>query len=95
MEHRKENTQQEFDNWRTYVEMKHLVWKYRDTKIEPYKTFVDSYKRIIRESEAKNDDGSRVRHPAEELWWRWWEFKDHARGSISDADLKTMMGIKP
>ena len=79
MEHRKENVHQEFDNWRTYVEMKHLVWKYRDTKIEPYKTFVDSYKRIIRESEVKNMDGSRDIHPAEEIWWKWWEFKNELR----------------
>lgn len=79
MEHRKPDTEQEFDNWRTYCEMKHLLWKYRDTKLEPYKTFCDSYRRIISESEAKNADGSRLRHPAEELWWEWWKHRDSAR----------------
>ncbi len=89
MEHRKEDVQQEFDNWRTYVEMKHLVWKYRDTTIDPYKTFIDSYKRIIRESEAKNEDGSRLSHPAEELWWEWWKHKDAER--ISPEAIKTLI----
>lgn len=84
MEHRKENVQQEFDNWRTYVEMKHLVWKYRDTTIEPYKTFVDSYKRIIRESEAKNADGSRHIHPAEEHWWHWEKHRHDIRIPVED-----------
>lgn len=79
MEHRKTNVGQEFDNYRTYVEMKHLVWKYRETKIEPYRTYIDSYRRIIRESEAKNMDGSRLRHPAEEFWWIWWAFADNPR----------------
>ena len=79
MEHRKENVSQEFDNWRTYVEMKHLLWKYRDTKIQPYKTYCDSYRQIIFDSEAKNADGSRLRHEAEELWWKWWLYTEAAR----------------
>jgi len=89
MEHRKTNANQEFDNYRTYVEMKHLVWKYRDTKVEPYKTFVDSYKRIIRESEAKNMDGSREVHPAEEHWWHWWKHKDGIRIPLPQWQLST------
>lgn len=84
MEHRKRNTEQEFDNWRTYAEMKHLLWKYRDTKIEPYKTYCDSYRQIISESEAKNNDGSRHRHFAEEFWWVWWNYKDKLR--VSDEE---------
>ena len=92
MEHRKKDTEQEFDNWRTYVEMKHLCWKYRGTKIDPYRMYVQSYLQIIAESEVKNDDGSRLRHPAEELWWRWWHFKDSERGSISENDLNIMLG---
>lgn len=79
MEHRKTDISQEFDNYRTYIEMKNLLWKYRETKIQPYKTFCDSYRHIIRESEAKNNDGSRLRHPAEEFWWKWWPYKDANR----------------
>lgn len=79
MEHRKDSVMQEFDNYRTYCEMKHLLWKYRDTKLEPYKTFLDSYRRIISESEVKNSDGSRLRHPAEEFWWQWWDHRDAKR----------------
>jgi len=79
MEHRKTDVAQNFDGVRTYAEMKHLLWKYRETKIEPYKTFCDSYRRVISESEAKNGDGSREVHPAEEMWWRWWDFKDYPR----------------
>lgn len=79
MEHHKTNVGQEFDNYRTYVEMKHLLWKYRDTKIEPYKTFCDSYRKIIFDSEVKNESGERLRHLAEEFWWKWWRFKDTER----------------
>lgn len=82
MEHRKTDLEQGFDNWRTYVEMKHLLWKYRDTKIEPYKTFCDSYRRIISESEVKNADGSRDPHLAEEHWWHWWRHKDESRNPL-------------
>lgn len=88
MEHRKTDVAQEFDNYRTYVEMKHILWKYRDTKIEPYKTFCDSYRKIISDSEAKNDDGSRLNHPAEEIWWEWWLYKEHARMDNSSFDSK-------
>jgi glycosyltransferase involved in cell wall biosynthesis len=84
MEHRKTDVGQEFDNYRTYVEMKHLLWKYRDTKCQPYRDFCDSYRRIISESEAKNDDGSRNVHPAEELWWEWWIHKDKSRVPIGE-----------
>ena len=80
MEHRKQDVGQEFDNWRTYVEMKHLLWKYRETKVQPYKTYCDSYRQIIHESEVKNADGSRIQHPAEEHWWHWWIHKDDFRG---------------
>ena len=79
MEHRKTNNAQEFDNYRTYCEMKHLVWKYRDTNIQPFKNFCDSYRKIIFDSEAKNKDGSRNVHRAEEHWWHWWEHKDEER----------------
>ena len=79
MEHRKTTSEQEFDNWRTYVEMKHLLWKYRDTKAEPYKTYCDSYRQIIAESEKLNEEGKRLPHLAEEFWWQWWLHKDKQR----------------
>lgn len=89
MEHRKTNVGQEFDNYRTYVEMKHLLWKYRDTQVQPYKTFCDSYRQIIFDSEAKNKDGSRERHMAEEFWWKWWLYKDQPR--LSDDEFRRTM----
>ena len=89
MEHRKRDIEQEFDNWRTYSEMKHLLWKYRETNVQPYKTYCDSYRQIIRESEAKNLDGSRMRHPAEEHWWHWWSHRNDIRGDASTKPLWT------
>lgn len=94
MEHRKEDVSQEFDNWRTYVEMKHLIWKYRDTKIYPYKEYLDSYRQIIRESEAKNFSGERLIHPAEEFWERWFKFKDERRLSLNEFKNKFEIGYE-
>ena len=54
MEHHKKVSDQEFDNFRLYAEYKHLIWKYRDTQLDPYKTYVESYNNIISESEDKN-----------------------------------------
>ena len=67
-EHRKSRIGQEFDNLRTYVWMKHLIWKYEGCEIEPYKTYVNSYKRIVRETLD-----SRKEHIAEQEWWKWRE----------------------
>lgn len=89
MEHRKTDVAQTFDGVRTYAEMKHLLWKYRDTTIEPYKTFLDSYRRVVRESEAKNNDGSRQIHPGEEHWQHWWLHKDDERIDTNLWKLKT------
>lgn len=94
MEHRKKDVEQEHDNWRTYVEMKHLLWKYRDTKVEPYKMYCDSYRQIIRESEVKNNDGSRLRHPAEEIWWEWWNHRDGRRMTAEEwLDFRSKQGL--
>lgn len=82
MEHRKSDKEQEHDNWRTYVEMKHLLWKFRDTKVDPYRIYCDSYRQIISDSEKLNESGERLPHPAEELWWEWWKHKDKSRGSM-------------
>lgn len=93
MEHRKTDCEQEFDNYRTYVELLHLCWKYRDTKVEPYKTYVESYKKIIFDSEAKNSDGSRLIHPAEAHWQHWWIHKDAQRIPIADWLLAEKGGL--
>ena len=71
MEHRKSQKDQEFDNIRTYIWLKYLIWKYGDTTLDPYKTFVDSYKRIVRETLA-----SRPELTAEAEWWNW---RDHMK----------------
>lgn len=84
MEHRKKVADQEFDNFRLYAEYKHLIWKYRDTKVDPYRTYIESYKRIIRESEDKNRTGERMRHGSEEFWWRWWEFAGDTRKTLEE-----------
>lgn len=67
-EHRKTRVNQEFDNWRTVVWMRYLIWKYGNTSLEPYKTYVDSYKQIVAESIAV-----RPLLPMEERWWNWRE----------------------
>lgn len=74
MEHRKTSKDQEFDNVRLYIWYKYLVWLYGDTKVEPYKEYVESYRKIIRDSEAKNASGERRIHLAEENWWKWRDY---------------------
>jgi len=71
MEHRKSSKDQEFDNIRLYIWYKHLIWKYGNTKVEPYKTYVDSYKKIIADSELAMSTGTRRKHAAEEDWANW------------------------
>ena len=84
MEHRKKVSDQEFDNFRLYAEYKHLLWKYRDTKVEPYKSYMDSYKKIIMESEDKNRKGERMRSLGEEFWWQWWEYAGDSRKTLEE-----------
>lgn len=91
MEHRKNVSDQEFDNFRLYAEYKHLLWKYRDAKVEPYKTFLASYRQIIRESEQKNESGERMVHPAEEHWWHWWDHVHEVR--IPQADWNNSVKV--
>lgn len=79
MEHKKSWPAQEFDNYRLYVEMKHLIWKYRETQIEPYRSYIKSYRQIISESEAKNESGERMILPMEEFWWDWFKLQDMER----------------
>lgn len=76
MEHHKTSVAQEFDNIRLYIWYKYLIWKYGDTKVEPFKTYVDSYRGIIATSEKRMAENDRRRLDVEEEWWRWREFQD-------------------
>lgn len=84
MEHRKKVADQEFDNFRLYAEYKHLIWKYRDTRVEPYRSYIESYRKIIAESEDKNRKGERMCHPAEERWWEWWKYAGDSRKTMEE-----------
>ena len=87
-EHHKTSKAQEFDNVRLYIWYKYLVWKYGDTHVEPYRTYVASYRKIIADSEAKIATGERRKHPAEEEWWRWRDFEINPTGEIVDKAIK-------
>ena len=63
-----------------------LVSYYRATPIEPYKTYIDSYKKIIHDSEAKNLSGERLVHPAEEWWWIWPKYQHRARLTLAEFE---------
>jgi len=93
MEHHKKVADQEFDNFRLYAEYKHLIWKYRDTKVEPYQSYVRSYNKIISESEDKNRTGERMMHPAEERWWEWWKYSGDTRKTLEE--WKTFLDNNP
>lgn len=84
MEHRKHVSDQEFDNFRLYAEYKHLLWKYRDTKVQPFKDYMDSYRKIISESEDKNRKGERMCHPSEERWFEWWLYAGDSRKTLDE-----------
>lgn len=86
-EHYKDSAGQELDNVRLYIYYKYLVWKYDGVKLEPYRTYVQSYKKIIAESEAYNKSGERRIHPAEEEWWHWRDFELVTGDKIVDRAL--------
>lgn len=90
MEHRKTSRDQEFDNVRLYIWYKYLVWLYGDTKVEPYKTYVDSYRKIIHDSEEKNATGERRTHPAEEEWWNWRDYPLVPDKDVVDRAIREM-----
>lgn len=92
MEHRKTSQDQEFDNWRLYVYYKMLVWKYGDTNVEPYKKYVVSYRKIIKDSEEANLKGVRKILLAEEFWWEYDRYKNLPR--ISLEEFKKIMGME-
>ena len=89
MEHRKTSQDQEFDNIRLYIWYKHLIFKYGNTKVEPYKTYIDSYKKIVADSEDANLKGIRKIHLAEEFWYDWKSFVTVPRITLDEFKNKT------
>ena len=91
IEHRKSSVDQEWDNRRLYIYYKYLVWKWGNTKIEPYRKYLDSYRDIIAKSEIKNLSGERKIHLSEEFWWDWDKYVDTVR--ISLDEFKELVGM--
>lgn len=69
--HYKTTKTQEFSNFRVNIGYNYLISKYGDTKIQPYKDFIDSYKKFISNIESKNLVGERKINLSEEFWWNW------------------------
>ena len=91
-EHRKETSDQTFDNVRSYVWYKYLIWLYGDTKVDPYNRYIASYRQIVHDSEVKNLSGEREIHLAEEFWYDWRKYADMER--ITLAEFKKITGIE-
>lgn len=91
MEHLKSSSSQEFDNIRLYLLYKQLIWKYENTVIQPYKKYIDSYKQIIKDSEAKNLSGERLIHLSEEFWWVYKKYANTKR--ITKDEFKHITGV--
>ena len=85
-EHHKTSRDQEFDNARFYIYYQVLTWKYGNTSLEPYKKYVDSYRKIISDSEKKNLSGDRKILLAEEFWWEWWKYFDLPRVTLEEFE---------
>lgn len=90
-EHWKESTAQEFDNIRLYILYKASIFRYGDTAIEPYKRYIDSYRKIVRDSEKANLSGVRKISLAEEFWWDWRRYATMNRLTLDE--FKTIVGI--
>ena len=91
MEHRKTSKDQELDNIRLYLWYNYLLFKYGDTQVEPYKRYMDSYRKIITDSEVKNLTGERKISLMEEFWWDWRSYSDRPR--ITLEEFKKEIGI--
>ena len=91
MEHWKTSVDQEFDNIRLYLWYKFMIFKYGNTNIEPYKKHIVSYRKIVRDSEAKNLSGERKIHLAEEFWWNWQKYSKIKRLTL--AEFQEVTGI--
>lgn len=91
IEHFKSSRDQEFDNLRLYIWYKFLIFKYGATKLEPYKEYIDSYKKIVFDSEVKNLSGERGISLSEEFWWDWQKYSSLDR--ISLDKFKELTGI--
>lgn len=91
MAHLKSSSSQEFDNIRLYLLYKELIWKYGNTTTQPYKQYIDSYKKIVHDSEAKNLSGERKIHLSEEFWHVWKMYAHTQR--ITLDEFKAYIGL--
>lgn len=92
MEHHKTSVEQEYDNIRLYIWYKYSIWLYGNTSVSPFKTYVDSYKKIVRDSEARNLSGDRGIHLSEEFWQDWRKYAD--MGRITLVQFKEIAGME-
>lgn len=91
MEHRKSSRDQELDNIRLYIWYKFLTFKYGETKVQPYREYVASYRQIVKDSEKKNLSGERKISLMEEFWWNW---RTYAHlGRITLQEFNNMTGV--
>lgn len=91
IDHKKTSSDQEFDNIRIYIWCKFLIYKYGNTSVQPFKRYIDSYKKMIIDSEAKNLIGERRISLAEEFWYEWRKFAKNV--CISVKDFEKAIGI--
>ena len=92
IEHFKTSRDQEFDNIRLYCVYKESIWKFRNTLVSDYKKYIDSYRKIIFDSEKMNLSGQRKIHLAEEFWWEWDKYIDMKR--ITLEEFKAITGVE-
>jgi len=76
MEHRKTKEEQAYDDWRLVVEYQHLIWKYGSPKVEPYLTYITSYRQVMRETMIRVQKNDRILLPQEKDWMNWREIMD-------------------
>ena len=94
MEHHKTSIEQELDNWRLYVDYKNLIVKYGNTDVQPFKIYIDSYKKIVHDSEEKNLTGERLILMAEEIFWDWRNYENEARMTLEEFEKRVGVPYK-
>ncbi len=84
IEHFKTSKDQEFDNIRLYIWYKFLIFKYGNTQVPEYKKYIDSYRKIVSDSEKANLSGVRQISMAEEFWFDWRKYATFKRLSLEE-----------
>ena len=92
--HFKSTKSQEFDNWRLYVAYKLLILQYGNTNVEPYKIYIDSYKKIVRDSEEANLKGDRKIKLCEEIFWDWKNYQNEERITLDEFEKRVGVPYK-